>query len=236
MPTNGIALRQNVDEMAVLKLLTVGHDIGRTAELARTSKSEILQIANRYGYPDASKLTRAMEMLYRQRLACDADVVAESEIGTGAGGTGLTALLHQARDSRKARTRALGARIGELLADLRDRLDAEAAEQRRRDECERERLVVAEELRAAEEALRIAKEKARRYKVKPTDGGAGTAALAHSQAARDARRKAGLMTDNRSDYNTREVREWARAHGVDCPSRGRYLPAAVVRAWREATQ
>lgn len=36
------------------------------------------------------------------------------------------------------------------------------------------------------------------------------------------------------DYDPSVVRAWARAHGVDCPERGRYLPAEVVDAWRAA--
>lgn len=36
------------------------------------------------------------------------------------------------------------------------------------------------------------------------------------------------------DYPARAVRSWARRSGVECPTRGRYLPAALVEAWRAA--
>lgn len=35
-----------------------------------------------------------------------------------------------------------------------------------------------------------------------------------------------------TDYNTREVRQWARREGIPVPDRGRYLPKVVVQAWR----
>lgn len=37
-----------------------------------------------------------------------------------------------------------------------------------------------------------------------------------------------------SDPTTREVREWAAANGVPCPSKGRFLPASVLEAYHAA--
>lgn len=37
-----------------------------------------------------------------------------------------------------------------------------------------------------------------------------------------------------STYPAGVVRAWARANGIPCPARGRYLPDHVVAAWRAA--
>lgn len=37
-----------------------------------------------------------------------------------------------------------------------------------------------------------------------------------------------------ADYPVAEVRAWARAQGIEVPTRGSHLAAEVVAAWREA--
>ena len=38
-----------------------------------------------------------------------------------------------------------------------------------------------------------------------------------------------------ADYDPATVRAWAKANGMDAPTRGRYLPIDLVTAWRKAT-
>ena len=42
-------------------------------------------------------------------------------------------------------------------------------------------------------------------------------------------------TPRENGYDPRVVRAWAQANDVACPKAGRFLPADVVKAWREAT-
>lgn len=56
------------------------------------------------------------------------------------------------------------------------------------------------------------------------------------RAAKQRRQAAtvGRARDAAATYPTAEVRRWARDVGMACPGRGRYLPDAVVSAWRAA--
>jgi len=56
------------------------------------------------------------------------------------------------------------------------------------------------------------------------------------RAAKQRRQAAtiGRARDQAATYPTAEVRRWAREVGMACPGRGRFLPDAVVSAWRAA--
>lgn len=47
---------------------------------------------------------------------------------------------------------------------------------------------------------------------------------------------AAILRAGMLDYDPEQVRAWARENGHDVPARGRYLPPAIVAAWRAAHQ
>lgn len=250
------------DVLTVVKFLAGGRDNQFTAAATGLTVEQVRKIAQSHGYPDKGKLEWAADMLQKQlddharggipqgtprpatvspirqpgakptpppAPAADAAPTVTSDGSVGQ-------LLDRAAQSTKARTRSLGDRITRDLDDLRQRLDTEdkAAEEERMREAERQAAI--DEVRAAEQALEKARAKLRKYKNHP--GGNGPAAVARSTTptAQAARSRAGTATNGKHDYDAKEVRAWAKANGVDCPARGRFLPQHVVDAWREARE
>lgn len=60
------------------------------------------------------------------------------------------------------------------------------------------------------------------------------AAAMREERDRDRATIAGRARAAAADYDTATVRAWARANGVPCPARGRYLPEHIVTAWKAA--
>ena len=154
------------------------------------------------------------------------------------------ALLLRGKESDKARTRQLAEKIEDQLVDLRDRIQAEdkarreqeVARARREQEkaaAEEARTKAAEEVRKAEEALKAARAKLRKYKNTP--GGNGRATVHRvTGATQETRTAGGKASASRHNYDTVAVRAWANANGIECPQKGRFLPKAVVEAYDAA--
>lgn len=128
-------------------------------------------------------------------------------------------LLERAAGSGQARTRALASKIHKLMADLSARLDAEDAERLARAEKERARLEAEARIAALQAELAKAQEDLRGLGLSP---------------ARGTGRKQPRPADDA--YDPKTVRTWAKGKGVECPAYGRFLPRAVVEAWRADTQ
>jgi hypothetical protein len=55
-----------------------------------------------------------------------------------------------------------------------------------------------------------------------------------ARARHTAAQTAGRVRAASVNYHPPTVRSWAKANGIPCPPRGRYLPSDVVDAWRRA--
>ncbi|PSK96680.1 Lsr2 protein [Haloactinopolyspora alba] len=252
-------------KITILKMLASGRDAEFVASAvpdAGLTASGVEHLGAEHGYPDRDKLAWAVDILEKQKLrearaevppakaSAPARRVHAAET-TGFQNTAsdvnhdrldssrrepappaVDELIAQARESGKARTRNLGARIEGLVDDLRRRLDSEEEEARQAAEREAERTAALEEVRRLEEQLEAARKKARKFKNAP--GGNGRAAVTRSPSA-ESRTPGGKAAQAALDYNAAEVRAWARENGIECPTRGRFLPRGVVDAWREAT-
>lgn len=122
---------------------------------------------------------------------------------TTATGSDLAGLLERASRSSKKRTRDRGARLQQLVEQLRVNVDAEEKERREAERVAREKAAAAEKVARLERELSEARAALR--------GGdkATTAAAASTEGPSAA-----------------EVRAWAKGAGVDCPATGR-VPGTV---------
>lgn len=241
--------------LTVLKMLAGGRDLAFAVSANQHLTGEqIRQIAQAHGYPDTDKLRWAVGVLSKK---IDTDAVTNFHNGAtpsrpipatpvapapvapnpapaGRPFDATAALLLRGKESSRGRTRALSEKISTLLADLRDRLDAEAAADRAAKAAEAERLAAIEEVRKLEAELTTARQKLRRFK--NHRGGNGSAHVVPvTDAVASTRAAGGKATSRDLGYDARTIRVWARENNIPCPARGRYLPAAVVQAWREAT-
>lgn len=132
----------------------------------------------------------------------------------------LQRLLARAADSDRARTRALGEKVRQLVDDLVSRLVAEAAERRE------------EEARAAAE--RVAEQRVAELRKLLGEAEDGLKAVRRSPATTPRRASSAADVDAGERVDPREVRAWAAANGVPCNALGR-VPGEVVAAWRAAT-
>lgn len=258
-PTPGRTRRMTTptrhDELTVVKLLAADHSLSFTATATQLSDEQVREIGARYGYPDNTRLGWAADELQR---TLDNEAIAAIPAGRGeppkrtpiprpaaaptpprapalrtvppvptpavtpqAPTPFIIPLLARGGASKRAATRKLAERISDLIEDLAARLDSEDAEARAVAEREAEHKAALAAVRKAEEDLRKARERARKLK---TPAGAGDTTPTRTTA-----------TNRQVDYDAREVRAWARANNVDCPTYGRFLPAALVNAWRAAT-
>lgn len=154
-------------------------------------------------------------------------------------------LLLEGKESTSKRTVALAGKIEDLLVDLRDRLKAEKEAKQAQQRREAERRQALEEVRRAEEALKAARDKARKFKNHPGGNGAATVTRSPSSESRrpgglasvDANRSTGVehMREvlDRHGVTSGQIRSWAWANGVQCPGAGR-LPHAVLDAYDAA--
>lgn len=117
-------------------------------------------------------------------------------------------LLAAGEASPRQRTRTLAARFRQILAELRQELEADAATRK----AEARVAQLRAQLAQAETALREARR-----------GPAASLTVGSVPGRDDAR------------YDARAVREWAQQAGVECNTHGR-VPAHVVEAWRAATE
>lgn len=154
-------------------------------------------------------------------------------------------LLLEGKESASKRTQALAEKIEDLLVDLRDRIRGEAEAKQAASRREAERRAALEEVRRAEEALKAARDKARRFKNTP--GGVGRATTVRSPSS-DSRRPGGLASidANRTAGTTRlrevldrfsvrsgDIRKWAWENGIQCSGTGK-LPNSVLDAYVSA--
>lgn len=142
-------------------------------------------------------------------------------------------LLLEARDSTQRRTVALAKKIEDLLVDLRDRLRAEAQaareasmaaarKVREAQEREREREAALADVAKAEEALRAAREKARRFKNTP--GGNGRPKVLRSQSS-ESRQPGGQAVSSVLKDRHAHQRDFLNRYGIT---------AAHIRAWGQS--
>lgn len=123
-------------------------------------------------------------------------------------------LLNAARKSGKARTRRLGVKIHELVAELRGLVNSEAAEREEAEKAAAEKAKLRAEVEALERQLAAKK------------------ALLNGKPARAPKPKS-AATGPIAEASPKEIRAWAAANGVECPAMGR-VPAAVVTAFEAA--
>lgn len=206
--------------LTIVRASLLGKHDQFAADATGLSVRLVRQVAEQYGAPDKTKLEWARDELEEKAAAAPARpatprpgpvAVPEPERAGG-----VNEVLDLGRKSNKARTRQLTERIQGMLDDLQHRLAGETqeAEEKRRREAEKEK--------ARAEVERLEKELAE------------AKARAAGRAPGKPKRKP--ATPTAVDYDTRKVREWALANGVECPKQGRFLPRAVVDAWREAQQ
>lgn len=115
-------------------------------------------------------------------------------------------LLNAASKSEKARTRRLGVRIHELIAELRGLVNSETAEREAAAKAAAEQAKLQAEVKQLEEQL------------------------AAKKAALSGKPKS---TASALPAPPKDIRAWAAANGVDCPAFGR-LPGGVVAAYTAA--
>jgi hypothetical protein len=123
--------------------------------------------------------------------------------------TRVETLLSAASKSSKARTRRLGVRIHELVAELRGLVNTETAEREAAEKAAAEQAKLRAEVEQLEQQLSAKK------------------ALLDKPSSRTPKQAAADGTP------PKEIRAWAAANGIECPAVGR-LPGAVVEAYEAA--
>jgi hypothetical protein len=116
-------------------------------------------------------------------------------------------LLHWAEVHPSRRIQAAGRRATEAMAWLIDQHDREAETAALRDEIAK----LEEQLAAKKAELR------------------GPTPATGAEPKASTRRR----SPRPPDYDHREVRAWAKRHGIEIRAKGRYLPKDVVDAWRK---
>lgn len=123
--------------------------------------------------------------------------------------TRVETLLNAASKSSKARTRRLGVRIHELVAELRGLVNTETAEREAAAKAEEEKAKLRAEVEELEQQLSAKKA----LLGKPSSRASKPAAVAGTPP--------------------KEIRAWAAENGVECPAFGR-IPGSVVEAYAAA--
>jgi hypothetical protein len=183
--------------LLVLRLVANGKRAVDVATLAGADLDTVRRIAREHGYPDMSRIRRSIDTLENGPKSNGPALVPAAAVAGGCETDPATArglILGKAKRSPKHTTRQLAARIEVLLADLTQRIDAEAAAAKaaaaRDQQKEHARAQIAKleaELAAAKAVL----------KGKPL-----AAASDHEPTAK-------------------MIRAWAAEHGLPCSTRGR---------------
>lgn len=178
-----------------------------------------------YGYPNRAEMARhVIELTAGEpvvmpaalpelgRRAFDAIVQEPGNRGGSPLDLRVETLLNAASKSEKARTRRLGTKIHELVAELRGFINTETADRAAAEKAEAERSRLREEVTLLERQLAAKK---------ALLTGKPKAAAVHRRAAAEA----GL--------SPKEIRAWAATNDIECPAMGR-VPQSVVEAYAEA--
>lgn len=138
-------------KVQMLKHLIADHDLDWVAAVTKIPRNIILDVVAAHGYPDKDRMGWAVDVLTKDGnqpperpahtgfksleratpVRPSAPANAQSAVQRVPVHTSTAELLHQAAESRMARTRSLGAKISGLLTDLTARL---AEEQETREE------------------------------------------------------------------------------------------------------
>lgn len=230
-------------------------------------RAQVEQIAEASGYPDTATLNDTATALWIQieaerdtiptgKTAGDIAAARQARPVLAAQTTEPTItlpphtadLLTAARQSSHKRTTALADKIETLLTDLKTRLHAETQAARDAQKRDRQRQEALAEVAAAEEALRLAREKARRYKNHPGGNGRATTTRAPSS---ESRRPGGIasrphLAENRNSgrqyqndlvqrcgCTIADIRAWANEQGLN-PGRGSRIARTILDAFEAA--
>jgi hypothetical protein len=255
----------NLESIAVLKFLVAGKDVAFTAAASGLTPEKVRRIAQSHGYPDMDKVRWAIDVLTEE-----ADKTADLTPSTEPLREGqpvnrprprpspappapaprpddILVLLNTGKGSESKRIQALANRIFDDIDRLRRMIktaeEVSAARLRR----ERERKEAVEAVRKAEQELKKARARLRKFK---NEGGNGRATV-HASPSSESRRpggnaavrsgqlataRGGLITAEQLEQiglTSKELRTWAHAHDVECPNTGR-LPSRVYAAYIEA--
>lgn len=219
--------------IAILKHLATGKDLDTVAAIMRgTSRDVIGDIARHHGYPDTSKLSWAVDVLVKkEEEAAKASIPAGTTPApaaprpattspssitapaarTAQGPDEIRVLLNTAKGHPSKRIQAAADRVFDQLDKLRGLIREDQEKHAARRQADAEKAAAKAEVARLEAQLREAKAKLR-------GGTTETQATASSDGP-----------------STKEIRAWAHANGIDCPTRG-LLPAAVHQAYDEAHQ
>lgn len=231
--------------LAVLKHLVKGKSPDVVAAAERLSRFEVIDIASNHGYPDPTKMARAVEIITNKLVEDERDaltVTPAPRVSTQAGSPGvgqprpvpphraapapaadrasvqppavpedpeqLSLTVDAGKKSSSKRIQALAARIETDVARLQGLLEEEHA---RREAARRAAEAKAELKRKKEQLEReLASVKAQLR--------GGTTKKAAPGRSKDI-----------AGPTAKEIRDWARASGVDCPASGR-VPHKVREA------
>lgn len=172
-----------------------------------------------YGYPDKSEMARFVIELSGGDVARSPQPgpvaprveVFDQSPQTTAADARIETLLNAASKSGKARTRRLGVRIHELVAELRGLVNSESAEREAAAKADAEKAALLAEVKTLEDQLAAKKDALRIQQ------------SAKRVAAIDAVGKAPSTRNGR-------IRAWAAGQGIECTAFGR-VPAAVIAAY-----
>jgi hypothetical protein len=188
----------NETTLLLLRLVANGKRAVEAATLAGVDVATVRCTAQEHGYPDMGRIRASIERLENRGKSTGparvqaAPAVVEPE--TDAAATADWRILDQAKQSPKQSTRRLASRIEVLLAELTQRIDAEAAEAK------------------AAAARERQKEQAR------TEIAQLEAKLVAAKAVLKGERPAVASTP---EPTAKMIRVWAAENGVTCSTRGR---------------
>jgi hypothetical protein len=178
------------------------------------TRDQVNDVKRDHGYPDVDKMKWALDILAKQGDALPAATTAAirpaptpgrpAPAVTGTEANNYVRTLDAAKASNKARTRNLGLKITNLLAQLERAIADETRERKA----------------AAAKAREDAEKKARIATLE-----AELAALKGKTTTKS--------TPTGDGPPASEIRSWARTAGVECPAKGR-VPAAVREAYDAA--
>lgn len=209
------------DRLTIVKLLAGGRDLEFVATATGHDIDTVTHIASSHGYPDTAKLAWAADILAKKtiddaRAALPAGTVKPTRaqhtpvtpVAQSARPDPVAQLLTDAAISKRARTRALGARAAKTL----DLVRTELTDERNRDSAAAARQEAGVKVRAEVQRLerRLAELKRGLPKSVAVPGGAVALGL-----------------------DPKAVRRWARDTGVPCTVVGR-VPRAVTDAYQAA--
>jgi hypothetical protein len=183
--------------LLVLGLVAKGKRAVETATLAGVDLDIVRRIAREHGFPDMNRVRRNIETLENTKKSAGPALVPAPTAAVGHESDPATAhwrLLDRAKQSPKHNTRKLAARIEALLADLKQRIDAEAAAARS---------AAARDLQKEQARAQIAELEAKLAEVKAILKGGPPAAASNPEPT------------------AKMIRAWAAENGVPCSIRGR---------------